>query len=78
MFKKIIILSLLLVLTNCAGPGTVLLGPTITVVRTGSVYQAGLSYGSSHVVKKTKESIEKIKKTKKVISQQVNQLNKMT
>jgi hypothetical protein len=76
MFKKLIILSSLLILTNCASPGVAFLGPSLTVARTGSVYQAGLSYGSSHMIKKTKESIEKIKKTKKTVSRQIDQLNK--
>ena len=76
MFKKIINLFLLLVLTNCSAPGTALLGPSITVARTGSVYQAGLSYGSSHVIKKTKQSLEKFRETKKIVYQRVDQLQK--
>ena len=76
MLKKLIILSSLLILTNCAAPGTAFLGPSITIARTGSLYQAGLSYGSGQVMKKTKESIEKIKKTKTIVSHQVRQLNK--
>ena len=76
MLKKFIILSLLLILNNCAAPGTSLLGPSITVARTGSIYQAGLSYGSGHIIKKTKESYKKIKQTKAIIHQQIGQLNK--
>ena len=76
MFKKLIILSSLLILTNCVGPGTALLGPSLTVARTGNLYQAGLSYGSGQIFKKTKESIEKIKKTKIIVTQQIDQLNK--
>ena len=76
MFKKIIILSLMLILTNCAAPGAALLGPSITAARTGSVYQAGLSYGSSHVVKKTNEALKKIKHAKTVIYQQSSRLHK--
>ena len=75
MFKKLIILPLMLILTNCGAPGTALLGPSITGARTGSVAQASLSYGSSHVVKKTKESLKKFKETKKVVYQRVDQLN---
>ena len=74
MFKYFFILSLF-VLTNCAAPGTALLGPSITVARTGNIYQAGLSYGSSHVIKKTKESLKKIKKAKTVVYQQINQVH---
>ena len=75
MFKYFLILSLF-VLTNCAAPGTALLGPSITVARTGNIYQAGLSYGSSHVIKKTKESIDKIKETKTIVYKRVDELNK--
>jgi hypothetical protein len=73
MFKKIFIISILIFLTNCGAPGTALLGPSITGARTGSVYQASLSYGSSHVIKKTKESLEIIKDTKEIIYQKVRQ-----
>ena len=76
MFKKFINLFLLLILTNCSAPGTALLGPSITVARTGSVYQAGLSYGSSHIVKKTKQSLEKFRETKVIVYQRVDQLHK--
>ena len=76
MFKKFILLSLFLTLINCSVPGTALLGPSITGVRTGSVYQAGLSYGSTHVIKITKESLNKIKKTKEIVYQKVDLLDK--
>ena len=76
MFKKIIILSLLLNLTNCGAPGTALLGPSFTVARTGNIYQAGLSYGSSHIIQKTRESLIQIKKAKTVVYKRVNQLHK--
>ena len=76
MFKKIIILLLMLVLTNCAPTGTAFLGPSITAARTGSVYQAGLSYGSSHIMKKTKESLDKIRETRTFVYQRVNRLSK--
>ena len=76
-FKLFFILFIFLNLTNCSAPGTALLGPSITGVRTGSVYQAGLSYSSSHVLKKTKESIKKIKETKEFIYQKAEQLNKV-
>ena len=67
---------MLLILTNCGAPGTALLGPAFTGARTGSVYQTSLSYGSSHVIKKTKESLKKIKEAKTVVYQQVDDLNK--
>tara|TARA_Y100000389_G_scaffold132149_1_gene129565 strand:+ start:2016 stop:2330 length:315 start_codon:yes stop_codon:yes gene_type:complete len=76
MFKNLLIFSMFLILTNCGAPGTALLGPAFTGARTGSIYQTGLSYGSSHVIKITKESVEKVKKTKKIIYQRVDKLHK--
>ena len=76
MFKKCIILSSMLILTSCYPPGAALLGPSITVATTGSIYQAGLSYGSGQVLKKAKESIEKIKETKKAVDLEVDQFYK--
>ena len=49
MKKKFIIISLIL-LTNCSAPGTALLGPIFTGAKTGSVYQASLSYGSNRII----------------------------
>ena len=59
MKKKLIIISLLL-LSNCSAPGTALLGPIFTGAKTGSVYQASLSYGSNRIIDKfrTKENIK--------------------
>jgi|TARA_B100000780_G_C20979755_1_gene391436 hypothetical protein len=76
MIKNFFILSLLLILTNCGPTGAALLGPSIAGARTGSVYQAGLSYGSGHVIKKTREGLEKIKETKTIVYQQVDLLHK--
>lgn len=47
----------MLILTNCAAPGAAFLGPSITAARTGSAYQAGLSYGSTHMIKKNKRKL---------------------
>ena len=58
MFKKFIILTLLTLLTNCSGAGTAFLGPTFTGVKTGSVYQASLSYGSGKVMNILKNSVD--------------------
>jgi hypothetical protein len=49
--KLFISLSFVLFLNSCA-QNAALLGPAITGVSTGSVYQAGLSYGSAEVIKK--------------------------
>jgi len=50
--KKIIISAFsMCFLTGCL-QNTAFLGPALTVASTGNVYQAGLSYGSSQVIKK--------------------------
>ena len=76
MLKIFFILSLMLILTNCAAPGAALLGPSITGARTGSIYQAGLSYGSSHAIKKTKDTFAKVKEAKTIVYHQVENLHK--
>ena len=50
MNKKIITILSLFFLANCASPGTAFLGPVITGAKTGSVYQASISYSSSKVM----------------------------
>ena len=46
---KILATVLLLLLNGCL-QNTVLLGPAVTVASTGSVYHAGLSYGSNMAI----------------------------
>ena len=60
--KLFISLSFVLFLNSCA-QNAALLGPAITGVSTGSVYQAGLSYGSNEAIKKAtgKTTTENIK-----------------
>ena len=58
--KKILLLSCLLLLTNCATPTSALLGPIFTGAKTGSIYQASLSYSSNRLISELK-NIEKKK-----------------
>lgn len=73
--RILICLSLLLMLSNCVPNGMALLGPSVTVATTGNVYQAGISYGSGQIVNKAKQSLKRIKETKKLVYKQVNKLN---
>ena len=50
MFKKLLLIPCLLFLSNCSAPGTALLGPAFTGAKTGSVYQASLSYGTGKIM----------------------------
>ena len=56
MLKKFLIILSLLLLNNCATSGTALLGPIFTGAKTGSVYQASISYGSSKIINQLKDS----------------------
>lgn len=55
MFKNLFILSCILLLTNCTTPSSAFLGPIFTGAKTGSVYQASLSYGSNKIINKVRE-----------------------
>ena len=45
----------LLFLSNCVTSPNALLGPIFTGAKTGSVYQASLSYGSNRIISKIRE-----------------------
>ena len=55
MIKKIFIFISLLFLSNCVTSPNALLGPVFTGAKTGSVYQASLSYGSNRIISKIRE-----------------------
>ena len=55
MFKNLFILACVLLLSNCTTPASALLGPIFTGAKTGSVYQASLSYGSNRIIDKMRE-----------------------
>ena len=86
-FKKIILLILGLFFLNSCVETTAFLGPAITVGTSGNVYQAGLSYGSSQLVKTAtgKTTFEhmsefidskKFKDTKKKLEESLENLEK--
>ena len=59
MSKKIFIFISLIFLSNCATSPTAFLGPVFTGAKTGSVYQASLSYGSNRIISKIREFDQK-------------------
>ncbi|MDA9062846.1 hypothetical protein N9K40_02695 [Candidatus Pelagibacter sp.] len=61
--KKIVIGLFVGCFLNGCGPSVTLLGPASTLAYTGSVYQAGVSYGSAKAIKKVtgKTTTENIK-----------------
>ena len=59
MFKIYISIVLLFLLSNCATPTAALFGPMITGAKTGSIYQASLSYGSNKIFHDFKKSNNK-------------------
>ena len=56
MFKYLFILVCILLLSNCTTPTSAFLGPIFTGAKTGSVYQASLSYGSNRIIDKIRNS----------------------
>ena len=59
MSRKILIVGIFVFLSNCStNPSTALLGPIISGVKSGSVYQASLSYGSSKALEDIKKEIK--------------------
>ena len=73
MLKRYLYFFCLIFLSNCTMSGTALLGPAFTGVKTGSVYQSSLSYGSNKIINhmKFKEKIrntERKKSLRKIIA----------
>ena len=67
--KKIIPLTLVFFLiSNCSMPGTALLGPVFTGAKTGSIYQASLSYGTNKIMNKIIDHENEKKSLKKIIN----------
>lgn len=56
MFKNFFYISCFFLIANCSVPGTAFLGPAFTGAKTGSIYQASLSYGTGKVMDQFKES----------------------
>ena len=47
---KVILVIFLIILNGCDTPGSALLGPIFTGAKTGSIYQASISYGTGKIV----------------------------
>ena len=59
MLRKILIIGIFIFLSNCStNPSAALLGPFISGVKSGSVYQASLSYGSGKALEDIKKEIK--------------------
>jgi len=59
MFKIYLSIILLFLLSNCTAPTASLFGPLMTGAKTGSIYQASISYGSNKIFNDLKESYNK-------------------
>ena len=55
MIKKILVSFSLVLLTNCGGPATALLGPAFTGATTKSIAQTTLSFSTNHIVQNIKD-----------------------
>ena len=49
-YKKILLILVLLFLNNCAVSGSAFLGPIYTGAKTGSIYQASISYSTGKIM----------------------------
>ena len=74
MTKKNLFFFLILFLTSCSAPGTALLGPTFTGVKTGSALQTSLSYGSGKMMAFARESYDF---TKNKVNESINEIKEM-
>ena len=64
MNKKLIIIIFILFLNSCAAPGSAFLGPIITGAKTGSIYQASISYSTGKIMNELVSSEISSKKEK--------------
>lgn len=67
MVKFLKLLFLLFFLNNCSAPGTALLSPVITGFKTGSVYQASLSFSSNRMINEVLKFKDKMNQKDPVI-----------
>ena len=73
--KKIFIGLFFICFLNGCIQSTALLGPVYTLVSTGNVYQAGLSYGSNQAIKRatgktTSENIKSLLNKEEIITEE--------
>ena len=59
MFKIYLSIILFFLLSNCTAPTASLFGPLMTGAKTGSIYQASISYGSNKIFNDLKDSYNK-------------------
>ena len=58
MIKNFLLLLLFFLIINCTTyPGTAFLGPVITGVKSGSIYQTSLSYSSNKALENIKKNL---------------------
>ena len=55
MLKKIFTFLSLILLSNCTTPTSAFLGPIFTGAKTGSIYQASISYSSNIIISEIRE-----------------------
>ena len=65
MVFRILLLFIFILLSNCATSPTAFLGPVFTGAKTGSIYQASLSYGSNKLISTIRKQPINFMKNKK-------------
>tara|TARA_Y100000591_G_C21544760_1_gene550688 strand:- start:32 stop:304 length:273 start_codon:yes stop_codon:yes gene_type:complete len=73
--KYYLVIILLLINTNCASPGSALLGPAFTGATTKSMAQASLSFGTNQIIRQIHETSLKSKREIKKIVKKIDSLH---
>ncbi len=71
MFKKSFLILCLILLSNCTTPTSALLGPVFTGAKTGSIYQASISYSSNMIINEIREFEKKKSTNKKILDDSI-------
>ena len=68
MFKNLLLFLCLILLSNCVSTTSAFLGPIFTGAKTGSIYQASLSYGTNKIMNKVIDHENEKKNLNKIIN----------
>tara|TARA_B100000579_G_C22586724_1_gene736079 strand:+ start:211 stop:456 length:246 start_codon:yes stop_codon:yes gene_type:complete len=71
MLKKFFVFFLLLLLANCASPGSALLGPVFTGATTKSLASASVSYTTNHMVRQAHSSLKQYKENTRKVAKKI-------
>ncbi len=70
--KKFLLITSLFLLNNCAPSGVTFLGPIFTGAKTGSIYQASLSYSTGRIMTELTPEIVTTQDLTKTLNQKID------